>query len=734
MSLRLRIMAAVTVGLTAVMALLGISGVQVLQESKSRLLEERLITARALAERLDDALLASVQHLAGLAGGPELRELTAPADGADRWDELAARVPFASYGLYLLDSRGIVLQAGRRLLEDREAPMASYDGVRQVLAGRRMAISGLLAAPRTRMPIMLICVARDPGALCAAADLSQVPLDRYISGVQLGRTGHAVIVDASGRVLASTDAGDRFGADEHPDFHTHLIARREARVGPAAYYKGNKPIAQHIMAFAPSRVASWGVSFGQTEAETLAPVAQTRTRMLAFGALALLVALAFAWWDTGAVTRPLRRLVEQTRRIAGGDLSGAVPIERRDELGELAESFEVMRARLRALLDDLTRREAEAQALYEVSREVLSRPDFEGVLQSIAGHARRLLGADVAVICLAGERWKGKPAAVSGPDEAVIPGSPPVPLCANWDGPSRRLPAGACPVLNSTHGRSHAVAALTLDGGVQGALCVGSRRPVEFDARATGLLASLANLAAIALRGAELHDQRHHLAVLDERERIGRDLHDSTLQSLYGIALTLESARATLTVDPTVTAARMEQSLAAMSRVADEIRGFVQDLHATAAADRTLAEMLASAVGEVSAGGTIPVRLVIHDRTADLPEADRAQAVLIVREALANVIRHSRAKRAEVLLNGDAETIRAAVRDNGCGFDPDARRARGQGLGNMAARAAAIGGRLTITSSSGAGTVVEIVVPRRERDRDKEARSHDDPSRAPAHR
>lgn len=246
-------------------------------------------------------------------------------------------------------------------------------------------------------------VAAGPGALCAAADLAGLPFDRYISGVQLGRTGHAVIVDSRGVIIASTDPGDRFAADEHPDFHTALIAPREARVGTAAYYKGATRVEDHIMAFAPSHVASWGVSFGQTEAETLAPVARTRTRMLGFGVIALLVALAFAWWDTGMVIRPLRRLVAQTRRIAEGDLAGAVPVARGDEIGELAESFEAMRVRLRSMLEDLTSREFEAHALFEVSREVVSRPDLGGVLKTVTGHARRLLEADVAVVCRAGD-------------------------------------------------------------------------------------------------------------------------------------------------------------------------------------------------------------------------------------------------------------------------------------------------------------------------------------------
>ena len=120
----------------------------------------------------------------------------------------------------------------------------------------------------------------------------------------------------------------------------------------------------------------------------------------------------------------------------------------------------------------------------------------------------------------------------------------------------------------------------------------------------------------------------------------------------------------------------------------------------------------------------------LDDRAADLPAAERAELVLIIREALGNVIRHSGASRADVRLDADADAIQITVRDDGRGFDPSAPRSGGDGLSNMRARAASIGGRLNVRSSPGSGTVVEIAVPRRGR----RGEDRGEASRAPAHR
>jgi signal transduction histidine kinase len=555
-SLRLRIMAVVAVGLTTVMAVVGLWGISMLRDNRDHLLQERLMTAQALVRRLDDALLMATQHLAGLAAAPELRTPAAQAPGAN-WDAVAGRVPFASYDLYLVSARGVVQRTVSGRVADLGADFSMYDEVRSVLNGRRMGVSALLEAPGTRAPIVLLCVAADPGALCAAADLRALPFDQFIGGLALGRTGHAVIVDNHGRVIASTDADDRFGSDEHPDFHAVLIAKRAADVGPALYYKETKPVARHIMAFAPSRVAPWGVSVGQTEAETLTPVTLARRRMLGMAVLTLAAALLFAWWDTGSLIRPLRRLASDARRIAGGDFGSTVSVERSDEIGELASSFEVMRTRLRSVLERL-----------------------------------------------------------------------------------------------------------------------------------------------------------QVMAVVEERERIGRDLHDSTLQSLFGITLALESAKAAVATDPSGASARLDQILAALGRGSEEIRAFVHGLH-RAPAEGALATDLEALVADIRARGAAEVSLHVDGPEPLASDDARAQLPLIVKEAASNAIRHGGAAHVDVTLTSTADgSLQMQIRDDGCGFVPASPRHRGEGIRNMSARAVQLGGHLDLDSRPGGGTTVTVTIPR----------------------
>jgi nitrate/nitrite-specific signal transduction histidine kinase len=719
-------MVGVAIGILVLLIIMGANGYQMVRQLTGQLLQERLQAARATAQLLDSALAQSFHQLQVLASFPALA-----VPGADEAGqrgllrEMRPEIPLASYGLYLVDAGGRVRIAEPSHPGDLGAHFQQYEAVQRVLAGQPTAASDLEFMAAGHVPVVLLCVPlRDrAGGLCAAVDLRQQQLLPFVTGYvtagqqQGGRTWHAMIMDSRGQTLATTERSEAFQRNEHPTFHAPLLAARRAAVGRAAVIAHRQPgvIGYHIMAFAPLYQAAWGISVGQTEAETYVPIVEIRNWNLLIGASALLLALLFAWWDTGTVVRPLRLLVGATQRIVGGDLETPVQVERHDELRGLANAFDTMRDHLKTSLAERTRREHEAQALYEVSREILALTDLRTTLTTIVGHARRLLRMEVAALCLHGE--DGTPVLVgglNGPGDVRLPeisdGS------THWSQGDHVIcySAERCPFVDPRYARTHAAATVQIGGRTLGALCVASSVAQPLTAEDTGLLSGLAALAAIAIRSDELHQQGHQLAVFSERDRISRDLHDDTLQALYGVNLALEYAGGLIDEDSHEAKRRVAQTLDIHTRIIQDIRGYIHNLRPLETPDRTLRTALEDVASEFHANARIPITLNLGDADAvsDLPVEVRNQLLLVVREALANVIKHARATRVTVEATLRDDVFALSVQDNGCGFDPTGLSSRyGLGLGTMTERARSIGARFRVTSAPEAGTTIELRLP-----------------------
>jgi len=718
-------MVGVAIGILVLLIIIGVNTYQMVRQLTDQLLQERLQAARATAQLLDSALAQSFQQLQVLSSFPMLA-----APGADEAGqrgllrEMRPEIPLASYGLYLVDAGGRVRIAEPSHPGDLGTQFQQDGAVQRILAGQPTAASDLEFLAANHVPVVLLCVPlRDrAGGLCAAVDLRQQQLLPFVLGYvtagrqEGGRTWHAMIMDSRGQTLATGEHSEAFALNEHPLFHAPLLAVRRAAVGRAAVIDRRGQVAgYHVMAFAPLSQAAWGISVGQTEAETFAPIVRVRNRTLLIGATALLLALLFAWWDTGTVVRPLRLLAGATQRIVGGDLDTPVQVERRDELRGLANAFDTMRDHLKTSLAEQTRREHEAQALYGVSREILALTDLRTTLTTIVEHARRLLRMEVAALCLHTE--DGNPVLVgglSGPTDARLP--------EISDGSTRPsqgdhaicYSAQRCPFIEPRYARTHTAAPVQIGERTLGALCVASSVPQPVTAEDTGLLSGLAALAAIAIRSDELHEQGHQLAVLSERDRISRDLHDNTLQALYGVNLALEYATGLIDEDSPEAKRRLAETLDIHSRIIQEIRGYIHNLRPPEIADRTLRTALEDVAREFHANARIPITLNLGDADAvpDLPVEVRNQLLLVVREALANVIRHARATRVTVQATARDDVFALSVQDNGCGFDPTGLPSRyGLGLGTMTERARSIGGRFRVTSAPGAGTTIELRLP-----------------------
>lgn len=233
----------------------------------------------------------------------------------------------------------------------------------------------------------------------------------------------------------------------------------------------------------------------------------------------------------------------------------------------------------------------------------------------------------------------------------------------------------------------------------------------EFTAEDQANIGLLATHAASAIEAAGMFEDSRALALAEERERMARELHDALNQSLFSLSLTARAASRHLDTDPGLAAEELgeiallaKQAMAELRAVVDGLRTPDVDRDGLLPAIRSLAALL-------SRVHSIEVE-VVADSEPDLESRAEHEVFRIVQEALTNAVRHAEPARVSVSVVS-ANGLQVTVRDDGQGFDPGGRTARGRRLGltSMRERASAIGGRLTIVSSPGAGTTIQLEVP-----------------------
>jgi two-component system, NarL family, sensor histidine kinase DevS len=263
--------------------------------------------------------------------------------------------------------------------------------------------------------------------------------------------------------------------------------------------------------------------------------------------------------------------------------------------------------------------------------------------------------------------------------------------------------------------RSMACIPLTASGSVIGVMSVASRSEREFDQRELTLLTAIGTWAGITIENAHLHRQSRRLAVMEERERIGMDLHDGIIQSIYAVGLALEYARFALEEDPKQSRQKIEQAIDGLNKTIRDIRAYILDLRPRQFIGNDLKEGLQRLIDEYRANTLADASLVATDNDlAGLPSSHSTALFHICQEALANVAKHSQARRTQVHLWSTKERVLLEVADNGRGFDLRKMSVTlGHGLSNMHVRARKVGGDVEITSAPEEGTTVLAWVPRR---------------------
>ncbi|MBI5565403.1 MAG: HAMP domain-containing protein, partial [Chloroflexi bacterium] len=450
-----------------------------------------------------------------------------------------------------------------------------------------------------------------------------------------------------------------------------------------------------------------------SEAETNAPIHARGMQFIGVViAASLFILLVFPVFFRRSLVVPLENLLRGVRQANAGDLNVRVPITHDDELGFLTQSFNTMTASIK---DEIEARQAHEAALRDLTgrleQRVADRTRDLTVLYEVTSAANRVVGLDELL---------GEIMSLTLPALNSTAGS--IHLREDATAPLRlvaRQGAGTLPpaleIFTQVMDRHEALfipdvaadsrvkwadlpdeavrlvlAPLATADQILGVLSVARVGGALFNVEEIALLTSIAEQVGVIVTNARLREQT---ALLEERQRIARDLHDSVTQSLYGLVTLTEAGQLDLQTRDLAAIGQTFDRLGETARQSlKELRLFIYQLNPPILEDEGLIGALHLRLATVEGRSDVQVRL-LADETIHLPLPVETELYHIANEALNNILKHARARSITVYLSREDGHVVLDVIDDGCGFDVDVARASGGlGLKNQHERSRRIGG------------------------------------------
>jgi signal transduction histidine kinase len=375
------------------------------------------------------------------------------------------------------------------------------------------------------------------------------------------------------------------------------------------------------------------------------------------------------------------------------------------------------------LYEETRRRGQWLDAVREISSAILAGAEIDGVLQTIARRARELADAATATIVMLEAGGKAGSLTIKvadGAHAAKLAGLPtPIPgsVCGDVIESSRSTVLADAsrdgrtyqPMVGLGNMGPMVLVPLVVRGRPFGTLVIANAvGGPAFDEEAVRLVETFADQASVALEYGRAQAELNRLSVLDERERIGRELHDGVIQSLFSVGMGLQ-ATATRSGDPEVES-RVEAAVAEIDRAIRDLRNYIFGLRPGILADRQLEQALEDLARDFEEKSGVTTVTDIDGTVAAELAPRAADLVQLTREALSNVGRHAQATTCRVSLRREGDDAVLEIDDDGQGFDPAVPQT-GHGLRNLKDRGTAIGGRVAVDSKAGEGTTVQIAIP-----------------------
>ena len=539
--------------------------------------------------------------------------------------------------------------------------------------------------------------------------------------LRIGEAGNAYLVDGNGRVIYHSDV-DLIGRD----FSSQPIVQQVLE-GEAGATRTQSPERQDIVAsFAPVPGTSWGLVIEESWASLTSESASYQRFLLLLLVLGVAVPILVVAVGVRRITRPITELIGAARQVAQGRFGQTITAQTGDEIEELAQQFNVMSAQLdesyKNLEQKVAARTQELSTLNVIAATVSQSLDLDTILNLALDKTLQAMGIEAGGIYLLDEEastlnlaaQRGfSPQAVPDIDQlqvgegfsgrAIESGEPLVVPDVSADPRLTRM------VVRKEGLHSLAVSPLNSRGKVLGTIFAITHDTREFTDQGIQLLTSIGHQIGVAVENARLYEQAQQAAIVEERGRLARELHDSVTQSLYSLTLLAEAGQRLAKAGDIQRAREYLHRLGEIGQQSlKEMRLLVYELRPLALREEGLMGALNQRLDAVERRAGVEARLVTEGKLA-LPENVEEALYRIAQEALNNALKHAAPTSVEVTILADGERVELEIADDGRGFDAGAAESGGgMGLVSMRERAERIGATFQVTSAAGEGTRVKV--------------------------
>lgn len=588
------------------------------------------------------------------------------------------------------------------------------------------------------------------GVLAGVTDLD-VPNNIMQERAGLGNTGETYLVSLDYRMLtAPRDPGLR----ELPTVHTQgVLQALQGRIGSALYENYQSPPVPVVGVYRWIPELQVALLAEQSQTEAFEDTVWGIWTLLGITVVVAVLTVAAAFAVSRSIATPIEDLTALATRIAGGDLSQTVRVERTDEIGSLANTFNMMTTQLRELIADLEERVAARTT--ELQRELAERARAEDALQKARNNLSALYqvtatssqalnlsaildqslaqtvealhsNGGIALLLDKNQDESSFPVlrlvvhhGISRQAAAQVESFIAHQGIASWvmeHRAPRLIPEATAgdrlrePVRQLGH-MAIVLAPMRAEEQVWGMLGLIRMNGAGYREEEIALLTSIADQVGVAVRSDYLRQRAHQATILEERQRLARELHDSVTQMLYSVMLFAEAARDSIEkTDLSQVDLYLKRVRETAQQALREMRLLIYESRQSTLEQEGLIGALRRRLEVVENRSGIEVQL-LADGPIDLPAAAQIELYGIVQEALNNVLKHSAATRVTIQIVV-TDQVQLQVSDNGKGFvgETIAQKA-GIGLASMRERAERLGGTLQILSTPGKGTSIQFRAP-----------------------